>query len=42
VPEDSAWLRLSRKPNVVITPHIAFYTQADMQSMARLGIERLL
>jgi D-lactate dehydrogenase len=37
---DMAYLR--QFPNVILTPHMAFYTQLSMNSMMRISIESLL
>ncbi|MBQ9714593.1 MAG: lactate dehydrogenase [Clostridia bacterium] len=37
---DMAYLR--QFPNVILTPHMAFYTQLSMESMMRISIESLL
>ena len=37
---DMAYLR--QFPNVIFTPHMAFYTQLSMESMMQIGIEGLL
>lgn len=35
---ENRWTRLRRHPNVVLTPHMAFYTEAAVASMVECGI----
>lgn len=35
---ENRWAKLRRQPNVVLTPHMAFYTEAAVASMVECGI----